>query len=55
MEKDKINGINCDVESCVYNHNSCECTAGRIQVCSTCSEPDCCDETGCKTFKARES
>lgn len=53
MEKEKIYGINCDVSSCVYNRNACECTAGSIDVCCTCKEPDCCDETQCKTFKAR--
>jgi hypothetical protein len=54
MDKEKIQGINCDVSSCVYNRNSHECVAGRIDVCCTCSEPDCCDETQCKTFKARD-
>lgn len=53
MEKERIYGINCDVTSCVHNNNACECTADKIDVCCTCSEPDCCDETVCKTFKAR--
>ena len=51
MDKEKIYGIHCDVANCVHNQHGCECTAGRIQVCSTCTDPDCCDETICKTFK----
>ncbi|MCR5539996.1 MAG: DUF1540 domain-containing protein [Ruminococcus sp.] len=51
MDKNKISGICCDVENCVHNHKGCECTADSIQVCSTCSDPNCCDETICKTFK----
>lgn len=54
MEKNRLYGITCDVESCVYNRDSSECTAEKINVCSTCSEPECCDETVCKTFKARD-
>lgn len=53
MEKDKIYGINCDVSNCVYNRDSHECVAGSIDVCCTCKDPDCCDETQCKTFKAK--
>ena len=53
MEKDKIYGINCDVSNCIHNRNSCECIAGKIDVCCTCSDPNCCDETVCKTFKAK--
>lgn len=53
MEKDRIYGINCDVESCVYNKDCKECTAGKIDVCGTCNDPNCCDETVCKTFKAK--
>lgn len=54
MEKDRIYGINCDVCNCVYNKDSHECTAGKIDVCCTCSDPCCCDETVCKTFKAKD-
>ncbi len=48
----QVNGINCDVQSCIYN-DSHACNAGSIDVCCTCSQPDCSDETVCKTFKAR--
>lgn len=51
--EEKINGISCDVSNCVYNRNSSECVAGKIKVCRCCSDPDCCDETACKTFKAK--
>ncbi|MBP3271238.1 MAG: DUF1540 domain-containing protein [Ruminococcus sp.] len=47
--------INCNVESCIYNKNSCECTADHINVNCTCSDPDCSDETECRTFKSREN
>lgn len=53
MEKDRIYGIHCNVDNCVYNSNNCECTAGKINVGCTCIDPNCCDETECKTFKAR--
>lgn len=53
MENEKIKGISCDVSNCVYNRDSCECTAGKIKVCSTCCDPECCDETQCRTFKAK--
>lgn len=53
MEKERIYGINCDVSNCVYNRNSSECVAGKIDVCRTCSNPGCSDETECKTFKAK--
>ncbi len=53
MEKDRIYGIHCNVDNCVYNKNASECTAGKIDVSCTCSDPNCCDETECKTFKAR--
>lgn len=46
-------GIHCNVTSCVYNKDACDCTAEKIDVSCTCSKPDCCDETECKTFKAR--
>lgn len=50
---DKNHGIKCDVESCAFNHVGKECTADSIEVCCTCSDPNCCDETLCKTFKQR--
>ena len=53
MDKHNSHGISCDVSSCVYNSDCCECTADSIKVCCTCKDPDCCDETQCKTFKAR--
>ena len=54
MEKDRIYGIHCNVDKCVYNSNNCECTAGKINVGCTCTDPNCCDETECKTFMAFE-
>ena len=45
MEKDRIYGIHCNVDNCVYNSNNCECTAGKINVGCTCTDPNCCDET----------
>ncbi len=51
--EDRINGIHCDVSNCIYNRNSCECVAGKIDVCRCCSDPECSDETECKTFKSR--
>ena len=32
MEHDKIYGIKCDVSNCVYNRDSKECVAGKIDV-----------------------
>ncbi len=52
--EERITGINCDVASCIYNRNSKECVAGKINVCCSCNDADCCDETCCKTFKARD-
>lgn len=49
----KINGIHCDVTSCEYNCNACECVADKVDIHCTCSEPNCSDETICKTFKPR--
>lgn len=51
--EERIYGINCDVSNCVYNRNSSECVAGKIDVCRCCSDPDCSDETSCKTFKGK--
>lgn len=48
-----IKGIRCNVENCIHNKNACECTANYIDVSCTCSKPDCCDETECKTFKSK--
>ncbi len=53
MEMEKKHGINCDVSSCVYNRDPHECTANCIDVCCTCKDPGCCDETQCRTFKAK--
>ena len=39
MEKDRIYGIHCNVDNCVYNSNNCECTAGKINVGCTCTDP----------------
>ncbi|MBR1862583.1 MAG: DUF1540 domain-containing protein [Ruminococcus sp.] len=44
-------GIVCDVKNCVFNHEGSRCTAKTIEVRSTCSEPECCDETLCRTFR----
>ncbi|MBP3793476.1 MAG: DUF1540 domain-containing protein [Ruminococcus sp.] len=54
MENKNRHGISCDVGSCVFNKNECECTADSISVCCTCSDPECCSETQCKTFKSKE-
>lgn len=51
---DHNRSIHCNVESCVFNKNACECTADKIDVSCTCANPDCCDETECKTFKSRD-
>ncbi len=53
MQNDKIQGINCDVASCVYNRDNCECMAGKVDICCCCDKPDCCDETICRTFKPK--
>ena len=45
--------IRCDVDSCIYNEDAKHCHAEKINICSTCAEPECCDETVCKTFKSR--
>ena len=48
------NHLHCNVASCAFNKNAGECTADHVDVSCTCSEPDCCDETECRTFKARD-
>ena len=46
-------GVNCQVDSCVYNEN-CNCTAKEIVVCNChCNEAKEVQETACKTFKCR--
>ncbi|MBP1532550.1 MAG: DUF1540 domain-containing protein [Ruminococcus sp.] len=50
----KKHGIHCDVENCVYNHDAHECTANSIEVCATCDDPGCCDETICRTFEPKD-
>ncbi len=53
-EKEKVNGIKCNVSSCVYNRDERDCVAGKIDVtCCGCSEANCCAQTECKTFKAK--
>ena len=47
------NRLHCSVDSCVFNKDSCECTADSVDVSCTCSDPDCCDETECRTFKSK--
>lgn len=54
MER-KDHGIKCDVENCEFNHLGKECNAASIEVCGTCCDPDCCDETICNTFRPRNS
>lgn len=49
-----LNGIACEVSNCIYNEDSRECTAKKVNICCTCTKPDCSDETECKTFKARD-
>ncbi len=49
-----LNNIRCDVESCRFNRDAKLCTADEIRVSCTCASPDCCDETQCGTFEARE-
>ncbi|MBR6101559.1 MAG: DUF1540 domain-containing protein [Ruminococcus sp.] len=49
-----LRSVKCDVESCIHNVGGKECSADGIKVCSTCSQPDCADETQCKTFSARQ-
>lgn len=53
MEQDKIYGIHCDVDNCVYNRSNCECVAGKIDVKCSCKDPSSCHETLCKTFQPR--
>lgn len=55
MESNTLRSVRCDVKSCVHNVDGCECSADRISVNCTCSSPDCCDETQCSTFKAKEN
>lgn len=54
MEQDKIYGVKCDISNCVYNRDSKECVAGKIDVCRCgCQDPNCSAQTECKTFKPR--
>lgn len=53
MDSNKIYGIDCKVENCVYNKHGKECTAGNICVSSDCKCTENCDSTCCMTFKAR--
>ncbi len=54
MEMEKVNGIKCNVSSCVYNRDERDCVAGKIDVtCCGCAEANCCAQTECKTFKAK--
>lgn len=49
--QEKINGIVCNVETCVYHAKDNSCHAGTIKVggCTACD----CDQTCCDTFKAK--
>jgi len=55
MEKNKtnpvqhLNGIKCDVNNCVYNADSCHCTAKEIHVGPQFAS--CSSDTVCATFK----
>ncbi|HIS24479.1 MAG TPA: DUF1540 domain-containing protein [Candidatus Faeciplasma gallinarum] len=54
MEHDRINGVKCSISNCIYNRDSSECVAGKIDVSSCgCTNPNCPAQTECKTFKAR--
>ena len=46
-----IPGIYCDVRTCQYNHNSSQCTAGKISVSNPAAQNA--GETACSTFKSR--
>ena len=37
-----------------FNKDDHSCTADSIDVNRTCASPDCCDETECATFKAKD-
>ncbi|MBQ6674521.1 MAG: DUF1540 domain-containing protein [Ruminococcus sp.] len=54
MDQKTLNGVHCDVASCIYNKNSKHCTASSISVDSTGHEACCCDETACRTFISRD-
>ncbi len=47
-----INGIKCNVESCVYHSGEGHCHAGHITVGGDRRACECC-ETECNTFKAK--
>lgn len=47
-----INGIKCNVDSCVYHSSEDQCHAGHITVGGTRKACECC-ETECATFKAK--
>lgn len=51
--KETLSSVKCDVTSCVHNVDGKRCSADKISVCCTCSDPNCADETLCKTFSAR--
>lgn len=53
-ESRTLRSVKCDVESCIHNVDGSECSADSIKVCSTCSSPDCADETQCRTFKSKQ-
>lgn len=46
-----INGVKCDVVSCVHNCKGCECTAGTIHVGT--HSADCCSDTRCDTYQEK--
>ncbi len=53
MEKGKIiNGVTCDVQTCVYHCNSRECNAGEIRVGPHKAENS--SDTICATFKPKD-
>lgn len=43
-------GIGCDVTSCKYNHDGCNCTLNKIQVGCTCGGDAC---TCCESYSEK--
>ncbi len=53
--KPHIAGISCDVKNCTYHDGKCYCTAGQINVGTTCTSctAQSSGETACVTFKPK--
>lgn len=51
-----IKGVKCNVHTCYYHENDCDCTAHEVAVGSVGSTAcaDCSSDTLCATFKPRE-